>query len=221
MTADRSRRRNVVALLAVTAVLAATGACASDDPEASDATTSPSVLQGIVREAPLQVSSVSLPDADTGAPVSMAATPGELAIVYFGYTMCPDVCPTTFSDLQRAFEMLDPSQVEAIEVRFVTVDPERDTAELMMSYLDHFVDDGVALRTLDPAELQAAEDAFLASSTITPLDDGTYDVSHSASTYVVDDRGEVVVEWPFGTLSDVMAADLRLLFQRQPTTAST
>ena len=201
----------MVALVALALVTTA-AACGSDDaPTATDATTAPTELQGIVRSSPLQVADISLPDATSGEPVAMVAAPGELTIVYFGYTSCPDVCPTTFSDLQRAFEQLDPEQVARIDVRFVTVDPERDTGEIMLSYLDHFVERGVALRTLDPAELQTTQDAFLASSTITPLDDGTYDVSHSASTYVVDEAGEVVVEWAFGTPSDAIANDLRLL----------
>jgi protein SCO1/2 len=94
------------------------------------------------------------------------------------------------------------------------VDPARDSGELLASYLDHFVARGHALRTTDAAAQQAAQDAFGVVARQVPEGDG-YSIEHTAVTYVVDDTGKVVVEWPFGTQPDVMADDLRFLFEQQ------
>lgn len=173
-------------------------------------------LSGAVRTPPLQVGSVILPDESPGAggaPFEMRAEPGGLLLVYFGFTSCPDICPTTLSDVGRALQKLG-SERRRVEVAMVTVDPERDTGEVISSYLDHFVDGGHALRTTDPARQQAAQDAFRVVARRVP-DGATYTYEHTAVTYVVDERGEVVVEWPFGTAPDAMRRDLQVLLRRR------
>jgi protein SCO1/2 len=101
----------------------------------------------------------------------------------------------------------------------VTVDPERDTAAVLDGYLDHFFDDGVALRTDDPDELSAAADAFGVQFEVEDHVAGdAYDVAHTAMTYVVDDTGAVVVEWPFGFETESMTSDLTTLLRRDPPT---
>jgi protein SCO1/2 len=210
--------RTAVALLAVTA-LAAGGACGSDEGDDAASEASPATLQGLTRPEPLAVGELALPVAATGEPRPLRAAPGELLAVYFGYLSCPDVCPTTMADLESALAELDPDDAERVEVAFVTVDPERDDAERLDSYLDHFFDRYQGLRTEDPAELARVEDAFLATSALTPDAEGGYDVTHSATTYVVDEAGTVLVEWAFGTPADVMAADLAILLDDRPVAA--
>jgi protein SCO1/2 len=207
-----------VALLAVTA-LAAGGACGSDEGDEVASEASPATLQGLTRPEPLAVGELTLPVAATGEARPLRAAPGELLAVYFGYLSCPDVCPTTMADLESALAELDPDDAERVEVAFVTVDPERDDAERLDSYLDHFFDRYQGLRTEDPAELARVEDAFLATSALTPDAEGGYDVTHSATTYVVDEAGTVLVEWAFGTPADVMAADLAILLDDRPVAA--
>lgn len=179
----------------------------------------PSSLQGVVRQPALQVASVTLPDESPladGAPFAMKAAKGGLLLAYFGYTNCPDVCPTTLSDIGRALRELPATEREKVEVAFATVDPDRDSGAVLASYLDHFVDGGHALRTADPVQLQAAEDAFGVVAKKVP-EGSSYSMEHTAITFVIDDTGKVVVEWPFGTDSLVMADDMKVLLSRGTT----
>ena len=193
------------------ALLAAltTGACGDDGP---------GELAGAVRTPPLEVSGVSLPAVDDGGeePLTMQAPPGELYLIYFGYTSCPDVCPTTMSDISVALDDLPDDLAEQVTVAMASVDPERDTGEVVAGYLDHFFDRSLALRTDDPDALATAADAFGVQWEIEEHASGVaYDVAHSAVTYVVDDTGTVVVEWPFGFDSEAMASDLRILLEEE------
>jgi protein SCO1 len=199
------------AWLAAVAVVALMTGCGNDEPEG---------LDGIVRTPPLDVADVRLPEAGDGTPVSVAAPEGGLHLVYFGYTSCPDVCPTTLSDISVALGDLPDDLAERVTVAMTTVDPERDTDEVLIGYLDHFVEQGLALRTDDPAELAAAADAFGVQFEVAEHDAGEtiYDVSHTAMTYVVDDTGTVVVEWPFGFETESMTSDLTYLLRRDPPT---
>jgi protein SCO1/2 len=210
------RRRSAVRRLAIGAgLLAATSflaACGGDDDGAT-------ALAGVVRNPPLEVAAVHLPDVrDGGAPVAMQAPAGELYLVYFGYTNCPDVCPTTLSDISVALGDLPEDLADRITVAMTTVDPERDTDAVLAGYLDHFFDDSLALRTTDAAALQEATDAFGVQWEIEAHDPGeAYDVGHTAVTYVIDDTGQVVVEWPFGFDSRSMTSDLTTLLRKDTT----
>lgn len=214
--ARRPWRAAIATSAVALAVLVGAGACGGTDAGAPAGSTPPAgadELEGLRRDPPVDVSGVVLPEVfgdRPEQPFTMVAQPGQLLFVYFGYTNCPDLCPTTLADLRKALKQLGPD-ASRVDAAFVTVDPERDTAAVLPSYLGSFVDDGHAIRTEDAAALQAAEDAFLASSTITPNDDGTYEVSHTAFSSIVDERGIVVAEWPFGISPDSMANDLRIL----------
>lgn len=147
--------------------------------------------------------------------MAMRAPEGEFLLVYFGYTSCPDVCPTTMADISAALVDLPPDRADRVRVAMVTVDPERDTDEVLAGYLDHFFSRGVALRTEEAAELETAAAAFGVQWQIEEHEPGeAYDVAHTAVTYVVDDRGQVVVEWPFGFESEAMTSDLNMLLER-------
>lgn len=176
-------------------------------------------LSGVLRSPPLEVSGVSLPaTTDDGDRAEMALVPdrGDLLLVYFGYTSCPDVCPTTFADLRTALGQLPEDDRNRVEVAMVTVDPERDTEQRMSEYLDFFFDGWRAYRTTDRQELSKAEKAFTASHEVGKKDrDGTYEVSHTATVFAVGPDGETLVEWPFGTPADQIAGDLGLLLEQK------
>lgn len=179
--------------------------------------TGPPELAGVVRTPALEVASVRLPAAEDGRPVAFQADPGELLIVYFGYTFCPDICPTTMGDIRAAIADLPDDLAERVSVVFVTVDPVRDTPEALERYLGNFFDEAVTARTEDLDDLQAAADAFGVRFEI-PEPDPTnpnYAVAHTAVTYVVDDTGTVVVEWPFGFERKPMTADLQALLTKE------
>jgi protein SCO1 len=204
------RRRALAAPTAIMAGLLALTACASTEETA--------LLEGITRPEPLQVGSITVPEVDAdgrSGTFAFRAPAGGLLFVYFGYTNCPDLCPTTFADLRGALDQLG-EDASRVDTAFVTVDPTRDTPEVMTGFLASFVAGGHALRVVDPDRLSAVERAFGASSTVRTNDDGTVEVSHSSISYVVDPAGAVVVEWPFGVSSDAMANDLRILLDQLP-----
>jgi len=174
-------------------------------------------LGGAVRVPALEVGAASLPDvANGGASMAMQAPEGELLLVYSGYTNCPDVCPTTMSDVRVALEALPEELAARVSLAMVTVDPERDTAEVLTRYLRHFFDDPHALRTDAPAALAAAAEAFTVQWEVEAHEAGEpYAVAHTATTFVVDDGGTVVVEWPFGFEPEAMTTDLTTLLQQE------
>ncbi len=218
MASKHDLGRRLLALLAV-AVLAAAG-CGSDGDTGSKGASDggSGELEGLVRTPPLQVGTTTMPQVaedGTETPFTFKAPAGGLLFVAFGYTNCPDVCPTTLSDIRKAKEQLGDRSSD-VEVAFGTVDPERDTPEVMNAYLGSFVKSGGhPLRTTDAAELKAVQEAFQISSKVEKKADDTVEVAHTARSFVVDDQGEVVVEWTFGTSSDAMAADLELLLDQQ------
>lgn len=174
-------------------------------------------LTGIVRDDPLQSAGVSVTDVTetgsypaTGDTFELVARPESLLVVYFGYTQCPDICPTTLTEIRSALRRLD-DDASRVDLAMITVDPERDTAEILNAYVGSFTERFHALRPVSEEELRAAEAAFLASSSISRLPDGTVEVGHSVSSYVVDETGTVLVEWPFGHGIDNVANDLEVL----------
>jgi len=208
----RARRLAPVLLLIAVALAGCGGAQDTDNQ-----------LHGFVRSPPQRVGAVALPDVARHAPAPLAlrARPGQLLLVYFGYTFCPDICPTTLADLHDALGRLTPAQRSRVAVAMVTVDPHRDTPKVLNGYLSHFFASWHALRTTSPATLRRAERAFGARSHIGPKDrHGDYSVSHTAEVYAVGPDGVVRVEWPFGTASADIAADLRTALAReaQPST---
>jgi protein SCO1/2 len=200
----RFTRTLAAALLAVLAVVSCGQDAATED------------LVGLERSPAMDVGSATLPDvteSDEGTPGGFSAEPGRLAVTYFGYTHCPDLCPTTLADLRSAMRRIG-EDAETVDLVFVTVDPERDTPELLRQYVGSFTDRYRVLRTTDPEELRRAERPFLASSSVTVAPDGTIEVAHSASAYVVDASGRVLVEWPFGVGAKGMENDLRIIIER-------
>jgi protein SCO1/2 len=173
-------------------------------------------LAGIVRDPAPTVDVARVPDAARGgAPTALRAASGGLLLVYFGYTLCPDVCPTTMSDIRLALAELDPDARRRVRVGVVTIDPERDTGRVLRRYVRSFVANGSALRTDDPKLLARVARAFGAGYGIEKRPDGTVEVSHTAFTYVVDDRGRLVLQWPFGTPWEDMHDDLEALLEQR------
>jgi len=147
---------------------------------------------------------------DTSQPFQFVAPEDQVLVVYFGYTNCPDLCPTTLAAVRAAKRELG-DLADRVKLAMVTVDPERDTKDVLPAYLSSFSDQYHALIPASDDELTAVKDAFQASSSVTKNPDGTIEVGHSATTYVVNDQGVVVVEWPYGLTADDMANDLEIL----------
>lgn len=196
-------RHAVLALAALALPLVACG----DDKEAK-------VLSGYQLTPPPAVGTLTMPDASNGdADFAFVSQPDRYLVVYFGYTSCPDVCPTTLAEVKKAFKQIG-DQAEQVDVAMITVDPERDAGDLLTRYVQSFIDGAHALRTDDSAELEAVAKAFGASYTVTTNDAGEIEVSHSGNLYVVDQNGDVVLQWPFGLKADAIATDLEILFEK-------
>lgn len=209
--ASKAVRSVGLALGLVLAVVLA--ACGEDS--SSTTTTTARELAGYTREPTPSVADVQIPVVGSAEPVAMTADPGQLRVVYFGYTSCPDVCPTTMSDVKRALAQMPAEQASRVGVVMVTVDPDRDVEDKLAAYVATFIADGAASRITDPAELQSVADAFGARYSVETLEDGEIEVSHTGDLYVVDDRGDIVLQWPFGTASDDLAADLAAMLADQ------
>jgi protein SCO1/2 len=180
-------------------------ACGSDD--------APAQLVGQTLDPPTQVGDLSLPDATTSAAFEFRAQAGGLLVVYFGYTACPDVCPTTLAALRAALRSLG-DRADRINLAMATVDPRRDTASILPGYVHSFVPSAVALRTEDDGVLRAVADRFGVSYLVTGEGNET-EVSHSGAMYVVDADGAVLDVLPFGLTKDDIANDLGILLDRQ------
>lgn len=176
----------------------------------------PSPLSGIVQEPAPVVDAETLPDVSrSGAPFRFRATPRGLLLVYFGFTRCPDVCPTTLADLRIAMGDLTPSQRRKLRVAVITVDPDRDTPRILTRYVHAFFPRGHALRTTEPKLLASVAKAFGAAYRVTKKKDGGSDVMHTAFVYAADDAGRVRVQWSFGTSPTTYRKDMRLLLEEQ------
>jgi protein SCO1/2 len=198
-------------------LLAGCSAVGSTDDAATDDSTEVVGVRGVLVEPEPEVGELALPVAATGEPLSFRAEPGELLLAYFGYTSCPDVCPTTMADLRYVLEdELSPEQADRVQVAMATIDPDRDRAVVLDRYLTSFVPDGLGLRTEDDAALREVTDAFGAVYDVTEALDGEPEVTHSGSVYVIDDEGHVVLQWLFGTPAGDVAHDLELLLDQTP-----
>jgi protein SCO1/2 len=206
--------RLVVCLVAVFSALAFAG-CSSDEEQGD--------LKGMTRQPRMEVGNVSLPNVNPKSSNKdgvLRGTGDGLMLVYFGYTDCPDVCPTTLADLRLAMEDLNEEDRARLQVGMVTVDPKRDTARVLNGYLGHFfpASSVSSFRTTDGKQLKQVEDLFGASHRIGKADsEGRYDVDHTALTYAVDSSGVVQVEWPFGTSPDDINSDLDRILAEQST----
>jgi len=136
---------------------------------------------------------------------------GKLVLIFFGYTHCPDVCPTTLSDAAQALSQLTPAEAARVQVLFVSVDPARDSLDMLRDYVPYFHPDFIGL-TGSPEAVAAAAAAFrvVYRRHVEPGSDG-YLIDHTAGSYLLDQRGRMRVFLPYAQLPDDIAHDLRLL----------
>jgi protein SCO1/2 len=152
---------------------------------------------------------LSLTD-QNGQPRTLADFKGKVTVVFFGFTQCPDVCPTTMAELAQVKATLgnDADRVQGI---FVTVDPERDSASVLKAYMSGFDPSFIALRGT-PEEIAATAKEFKVFYAKVPgKTEGSYSVDHTAGSYVFDTQGKVRLFVRYGSGADALAADLKVL----------
>jgi protein SCO1/2 len=138
---------------------------------------------------------------------------GKVVALWFGYTYCPDVCPTTLAELSQAQQRLG-IYAQRFRVVFVTVDPERDTPARLREYVKAFGGSFTALT--GPSErLAAARKAYgvVAEKRVVPGTSAAYLIDHSAFVYIVDPAGQLRLMFPFGMAIEDMVHDIKLLLQ--------
>lgn len=172
-------------------------------------------LVGITRDPEPQVDAVALPDVgEGGAPFEFRAPDDGLLIVYFGYTNCPDVCPTTMADLKVALEDVGDA-ADRVDVAMVSVDPDRDIP-VLADYIQSFFPGAHAVATVDQGALQSVAGPFGVSYVVRTAPNGEIEVGHSSNLFAVDDAGRLVLTWSVGggdgtARADDLAGDIRQL----------
>ena len=132
---------------------------------------------------------------------------GKYMLVFFGYTFCPDVCPTTLAVQAEALKILGGQATRIVPV-FITVDPKRDTPEVLKSYLAAFGPDFIGL-TGDEAEITQVTKAYRVFYQAHAEEGDNYTVDHSGVVYLMSPEGKFVANYSLDTSPDMMAADLR------------
>lgn len=148
-------------------------------------------------------------DDHKGVRRSLADFRGKVVTLFFGYTQCPDVCPTNMGTMAEVIALLG-QDAQRVQVLFVTVDPERDTQELLAQYVPAFHPDFLGLRG-DEAATKAAAQAFKVFYQKIPGTEGHYTVDHTAGTYVLDAAGRLRLYVKHGDKAEDIAHDIRLL----------
>jgi protein SCO1/2 len=137
---------------------------------------------------------------------------GKAVVVFFGYTQCPDVCPTTLATLATAMKELGPD-ADRVQVLFVTVDPERDTPELLAKYVPSFDPRFLGLWGDAAATARTAKEFKVIYQKVPGATPGSYTMDHSAGSYVFDPKGRLRLFVSNGQGPDVFAHDLRELLR--------
>jgi protein SCO1/2 len=156
----------------------------------------------------LHVSAIGGPFALTatdGRTVTNADLEGRPYLVFFGYTHCPDFCPTALFDISQVFKAMGADK--KIAALFITIDPARDTPEVMKDYLSNF-DPRIMGLSGDPAKTEAAEKAFRVYAKKVPGENGDYSMDHTAIVYLMDKRGRFVTVFRLDRPPEETASEL-------------
>lgn len=168
--------------------------------------------RGVVYEPPMPAADFSLSQAN-GQAFRLSEQRGKIVVLFFGYTSCPDVCPTTLADLRQAMQKLSARERERITVAFITVDPARDTPERVQEYVQHFHPSFIGLSGTEE-QLKPVWKAYGVTREIQSTSSAVgYLIAHSAHVYVIDGQGNLHLTFPFGTSAEDIAHDLKNLLR--------
>jgi protein SCO1 len=148
-----------------------------------------------------------------GQPRSVADFKGKVVVVFFGYAQCPDVCPTTMAEMAEVKKQLgkDGDKLQAI---FITVDPERDTPQVLKAYMENFDPSFLALRGTPEQTAATAKEFRVFYSKVEGKTPGSYTVDHSAGSYLLDTQGRIRVFNRYGSGVQALTEDVRALIKQ-------
>jgi protein SCO1/2 len=144
---------------------------------------------------------------ENGKPFTDAQMKGHPFLVFFGFTHCPDICPTTLFDMSQMMKALGPD-ADRVGALFITVDPDRDTSKVLKDYLSNF-DPRLRGLTGDQAQIDAAIKEYRVYAKKVPLENGDYTMDHTAVVYLMDKDGNFVAPFNMTRTPEAEAADLR------------
>jgi len=148
-----------------------------------------------------------------GSSFRLSETRGKVVLLFFGYTSCPDVCPTTLAELKLALEKLGEEKAKQAQVLFVTVDPERDTPERVQEYVDHFNQDFIGLSGTESDLANVWNNYGVFRETVEGTSAVGYLVNHTARVTLIDQQGNLRISFAFDTPVADIVHDLKLLLR--------
>jgi protein SCO1/2 len=146
----------------------------------------------------------------TGKPRTLADFKGKVVVVFFGYTQCPDVCPTTMAEMATVMQKLGPL-ADQVQVLFITLDPERDTQQLLANYVPAFDKRFLGLRGTPEQTAKTAKEFKVFYAKVPGSDPNSYTIDHTAGSYVFDRDGRLRLFIRHGQGPDPIVHDLRQL----------
>ena len=150
-----------------------------------------------------------------GQPRSLKDYKGKIVVMFFGYTQCPDVCPTSMTELVAVKKLLGPDG-DKLQGLFVTIDPERDTPEMLKAYMANFDPSFMGLYADTPEKLAAvAKEYKVYYKKVAGKTPTSYTMDHSAGSYVYDTQGRLRLYARYGSGAGALAADIKLLLQEK------
>jgi len=145
-----------------------------------------------------------------GKPRTMADFKGKVVIMFFGYTQCPDVCPTTMAEMSEVMKQLGP-QADQVQVLFVTVDPERDTQQLLAEYVPAFDKRFIGLYGTPEQTAAVGKEFKVMFAKVPGSTKGSYTMDHTAASYVFDKQGKLRLLIRSGQPAAAAVHDIKLL----------
>ncbi len=137
---------------------------------------------------------------------------GKIVVVFFGYTQCPDVCPTTLAEMAQIKQLLGPDG-DKLQAIFITLDPERDSPEMLKAYVGNFDPTFLALRPSMDQLPEVAKDFKVYYKKVDGKTPGSYTMDHSAGSYIFDAKGRIRLYSRYGGGAEALASDIRLLLK--------
>lgn len=147
-----------------------------------------------------------------GKPRTLQDFTGKVVVVFFGFTQCPDVCPTSMAELAEVKKLLGPDG-DKLQAVFITVDPERDTPEMLKAYMANFDPSFIALRPTMAELPDFAKSYKVFYKKVEGRTATSYSMDHSAGSYVYDTKGQIRLYNRYGSGAQTLASDIKLLMK--------